>query len=69
MPIHHSCFKNPFEEKYLDVKWEKGFPYSNYYADRFFQNDALAEIKNIFIDEKPLIFKIKKSLLLRILIK
>ena len=50
MPIHHSCFKNPFEEKYLDVKWEKGFPYSNYYADRFFQNDALAEIKNIFIE-------------------
>ena len=50
MPIHHSCFKNPFEEKYLDLKWENGFPYSNYYADRFFQNDALAEIKNIFIE-------------------
>ena len=50
MPIHHSCFKNPFEGKYLDLKWENGFPYSNYYADRFFQNDALAEIKNIFIE-------------------
>ena len=50
MPIHHSCFKNPFEEKHQDVKWEDGFPYSNEYQDRFFQDDAVAEIKNIFIN-------------------
>ena len=45
MPIHHSCFKNPFEEKLQDVKWEDSFPYSNEYQDRFFQDDAIAEIK------------------------
>ena len=49
MPIHHSCFKNPFEEKHQDVNWEDSFPYSNEYQDRFFQDDAVAEIKNIFI--------------------
>ena len=50
MPIHHSCFKNPFEEKHQDVVWEDSFPYSNEYQDRFFQDDAVAEIKNIFIE-------------------
>ena len=49
MSIHHSCFKNPFEEKYQDVIWNDNLPYSNTYQDRFFQDDAISEITNIFI--------------------
>ena len=61
MPIHHSCFKNPFEEKLQDVKWEDSFPYSNKYQDRFFQDDAIAEIKNIFIEPNQLLERIKNG--------
>ncbi len=61
MPIHHSCFKNPFEEKHHDVKWEDSFPYSNEYQDRFFQDDAIAEIKNIFIEPNQLFERIKNG--------
>jgi tRNA 5-methylaminomethyl-2-thiouridine biosynthesis bifunctional protein len=61
MPIHHSCFKNPFEEKHQDVKWENSFPYSNEYQDRFFQDDAVAEIKNIFIEPNQLLEKINSN--------
>jgi len=61
MPIHHSCFKNSFEEHHQDVKWEAGFPYSNEYQDRFFQDDAVAEIKNIFIEPNRLLERIKNS--------
>ena len=61
MPIHHSCFKNPFEEKHQDVKWEDGFPYSNEYQDRFFQDAAIAEIKNIFIEPNELLERIRNG--------
>ena len=49
MPIHHSCFKSPFEKKHNEVIWKDNLPYSKIYQDRFFQEDAVAEIKNIFI--------------------
>ena len=61
MPIHHSCFKNPFEEKHQDVNWEDSFPYSNEYQDRFFQDDAVAEIKNIFIEPNQLLERIRNG--------
>ena len=61
MPIHHSCFKNPFEEKYQDVQWKDNSPYSNEYQDRFFQEDPIAEINNIFIEPNKLLERIKNS--------
>ena len=54
MPIHHSVFKNPFEAKPQDVKWIDGMPHSIAYDDLFFQDDAIAEIKNIFIEPNKL---------------
>ena len=49
MPIHHSVYKNPFETKRQEVDWIDGLPYSHGYDDRFFQADAIKEIKDIFI--------------------
>ena len=66
MPVHHSCFKNPFEEKFQDVIWKDGFPYSNAYQDRFFQDDAVAEITNIFIEPNQLLERIKNGSRIRI---
>ncbi len=66
MPVHHSCFKNPFEEKFQDVIWKDGFPYSNAYQDRFFQDDAVAEITNIFIEPNQLLGRIKNGSRIRI---
>ena len=54
MPIHHSCFKSPFEKKHNEVVWKDNLPYSKIYQDRFFQEDAVAEIKNIFIEPNKL---------------
>ncbi len=59
MSIHHSCFKNPFEEKYQDVIWNDNLPYSTAYQDRFFQDDAISEITNIFIEPNRLLERIK----------
>ena len=59
MPNHHSCFENPFEEKLQEVIWENGLPYSNEYKDRFFQDDAVSEIANIFIEPNQLLERIK----------
>ena len=58
MSIHHSCFKNPFEEKYQDVIWNDNLPYSTTYQDRFFQDDAISEITNIFIEPNRLLERI-----------
>ena len=66
MPVHHSYFKNPFEEKFQDVIWKDGFPYSNAYQDRFFQDDAVAEITNIFIEPNHLLERIKNGSRIRI---
>ena len=49
MPIHHSVFNNPFETKQQEIDWIDGLPYSSSYGDRFFQADALQEIKDVFI--------------------
>ena len=61
MPIHHSCFENPFEEKCQEVVWKDSLPYSNAYQDRFFQDDAVAEITNIFIEPNQLLARIKND--------
>ena len=61
MPIHHSCFENPFEEKSQEVVWIDSLPYSNPYQDRFFQDDAVAEITNIFIEPNQLLARIKND--------
>ena len=61
MPIHHSCFENPFEEKYQEVVWKDSLPYSNAYQDRFFQDDAVSEITNIFIEPNQLLARIKND--------
>ena len=61
MPIHHSCFKNPFEEKCQEVIWKDNLPYSKLYQDRFFQDDAVSEIKNIFIEPNNLLKRIKNG--------
>ncbi len=61
MPIHHSCFKNPFDEKYQKVHWKNNFPYSDEYHDRFFQEEALEEINNIFIEPNKILERIKNS--------
>ena len=59
MSIHHSCFKNPFEEKHQEVIWSDNLPYSTAYQDRFFQDDAISEITNIFIEPNQLLERIK----------
>ncbi len=59
MSIHHSCFKNPFEEKHQEVVWKDSLPYSSAYQDRFFQDDAISEITNIFIEPNQLLERIK----------
>ena len=61
MTIHHSCFKNPFEEKHQEVIWKDNLPYSNAYQDRFFQDDAISEITNIFIEPNQLLERIKNG--------
>ena len=61
MPIHHSCFENPFEEKSQEVVWIDSLPYSNPYQDRFFQDDAVSEITNIFIEPNPLLASINND--------
>ena len=61
MPIHHSCFKNPFEEKCQEVAWKDSLPYSEVYQDRFFQDDAISEITNIFIEPNQLLERIKNG--------
>ena len=61
MSIHHSCFKNPFEEKYQEVVWKDNLPYSSSYQDRFFQDDAISEITNIFIEPNQLLERIKNG--------
>ena len=61
MPVHHSCFKNPFEEKPQDISWKNGFPFSNEYQDRFFHDDAISEITNIFIEPNKLLERIKND--------
>ena len=61
MPIHHSCFKNPFERKYQEVIWKDNLPYSNEYQDRFFQDDAVSEITNIFIEPNQLLERIENG--------
>ena len=66
MPVHHSCFKNPFEEKPQDISWKDGLPFSNLYQDRFFQDDAISEITNIFIDPNQLLERIKNNSQIRI---
>ena len=52
MPIHHSCFKNPFEEKRQEAVWKDSLPYSEVYQDRFFQDDAISEIAKKAIYKK-----------------
>ena len=66
MPVHHSCFKNPFEEKLQDIIWKDGFPLSSLYQDRFFQDDAISEITNIFIEPNQLLERIKNASRIRI---
>jgi hypothetical protein len=61
MPIHHSCFKNPFERKCQEVTWKDNLPYSNEYQDRFFQDDAVSEITNIFIEPNQLLERIENG--------
>ena len=61
MSIHHSCFKNPFEEKHQEVVWIDNLPYSSAYQDRFFQDDAISEITNIFIEPNQLLERIKNG--------
>lgn len=55
MTIHHSCFKNPFEAKAQGVNWKNDFPESSEYLDRFFQDNAIAEIHDVFISPNHLI--------------
>ena len=61
MSIHHSCFKNPFEEKHQEVAWKDSLPYSSAYQDRFFQDDAISEITNIFIEPNQLLERIENG--------
>jgi len=61
MPIHHSVYKNPFETKRQEVDWIDGLPYSHSYDDRFFQADAIKEIKDIFITPNNLEDRFKQS--------
>mgnify|MGYP001396678984 CR=1 FL=1 len=61
MPVHHSCFKNPFEENPQDITWKNSFPFSNVYQDRFFHDDAISEITNIFIEPNQLLERIKND--------
>ena len=61
MPIHHSVFNNPFETKWQEIDWIDGLPYSSSYDDRFFQTDAITEIKDIFISPNNLEDRFKKS--------
>ena len=66
MPIHHSCFNNPFEVKHQKVDWKDSFPYSYEYGDKFFQEDAIAEINNIFIQANDIPDRLQHCSSLRI---
>ncbi|MDB9783966.1 tRNA (5-methylaminomethyl-2-thiouridine)(34)-methyltransferase MnmD, partial [Gammaproteobacteria bacterium] len=61
MPIHHSVFNNPFETKWQEIDWIDGLPYSPSYDDRFFQADAIKEIKDVFITPNNLEDRFKQS--------
>lgn len=61
MPIHHSCFNNPFEVKFQEVDWKNNFPYSHEYDDKFFQDDAVAEINDIFIQPNRILDRFQNS--------
>ena len=61
MPIHHSVFNNPFETKRQEIDWIDGLPYSPSYDDRFFQADAIKEIKDVFITPNNLEDRFKQS--------
>ena len=43
-----------------------GLPFSNIYQDRFFQDDAISEIINIFIEPNQLLERIKNNSQIRI---
>ena len=45
---------------------EDGLPFSNIYEDRFFQDDAISEITNIFIEPNQLLERIKNNSQIRI---
>ena len=61
MIIHHSVFKTPFEAKAQEVEWRNGLPHSLKYDDRFFQEDAIAEITNVFIEPNNLEERFQKN--------
>ena len=61
MPIHHSVFNHPFETKHQEIDWIDGSPFSPIYDDRFFQADAIKEIKDVFIVPNNLEDRFKKS--------
>ena len=61
MPIHHSRFNNPFEKNDLNVTWKDNLPFSDKYQDIFFQDDAVAEINDVFINPNQLINRIQND--------
>ena len=61
MPIHHSRFNNPFEKNDQNVTWKDNLPFSDKYQDIYFQDDAVAEINDVFINPNQLINRIQND--------
>lgn len=47
-------FENPFLVSHQEIKWKNKKPFSKVFNDRYFQDSALEEIENVFIEPNSL---------------
>ncbi len=52
-------FENPFLVSHQEIKWKNKKPFSKVFNDRYFQDSALEEIENVFIEPNGLREKFK----------
>ena len=52
-------FENPFLVSHQEIKWKNKKPFSKIFNDRYFQDSALEEIENVFIEPNGLREKFK----------
>ena len=54
-------FENPFLVSHQEIKWKNKKPFSKVFNDRYFQDSALEEIENVFIEPNGLREKFKSQ--------
>ncbi len=54
-------FENPFLVSHQEIKWKNKKPFSKVFNDRYFQDSALEEIENVFIEPNSLREKFKSQ--------